>query len=74
MSSSDDIDEIARRIEREIQRNAEALEEYDEASYEEDVVSQMEVVESYESDTDEVVSAILESLWNAAGRRGSTDT
>jgi fructose-1,6-bisphosphatase/inositol monophosphatase family enzyme len=42
MSSSDDIDEIARRIEREIQRNAEALEEYDEVSYEEDVVSQMD--------------------------------
>ena len=43
MSSSDDIDEIARRIEREIQRNAEALGEYEEVSYEEEVASQRDV-------------------------------
>jgi len=32
-----------------------------------------EVIESYDSDTDEVISSILEALWNAAGRRDSSD-
>ncbi|MGQ3327658.1 hypothetical protein [Halorubrum sp. FL23] len=36
MNSSDNIDEIVRRIEREIQRNSEVLEEYEEVSYEEE--------------------------------------
>lgn len=42
MDSSDNIDEIVRRIEREIQRNAEALEEYEEVSYDEEAASQMD--------------------------------
>ncbi|WP_186313313.1 hypothetical protein [Halorubrum salsamenti] len=43
MDSSDHIDEIVCRIEREIQRNSEALEEYEEVSYEEEVASQRDV-------------------------------
>ena len=47
---------------------------YDPITFDREVLQlPTEVIESYDTDTDETISPIMTSLWNAAGRQNSSD-